>query len=116
MTFGEEDLNGFVRSQRASAGRLDAAGAGRTEAARGCLCGAAAGDRRNDCGIDGWRRLTGQSPQETAEPIDKGCTADARAGEPARHGPGAGGAPVLPRGWGRLTPTPVAWTARSQGG
>ena len=54
-----------------------------------------AGDRRNGGGIDGRRRLTGQSPTATAEPIDKGCTADARA--PARHG--AGGAP-LPRGVG----------------
>ena len=31
-----------------------------------------AGDRRNDGGIDGRRRLTGQSPTATAEPIDKG--------------------------------------------
>ena len=64
---------------------------GRPEAARGRLRGA--GDRRNDGGFDGRRRLTEQSPTATAEPIDKGCTADARA--PARHG--AGGA-LLPRG------------------
>ena len=61
--------------------------------ARGRLRGA--GDRRNDGGIDGRRRLTGQSPTATAGPIDKGCTADMRT--PARHGAGARGA-LLPRG------------------
>ena len=60
---------------------------------RGRLRGA--GNRRNDGGIDGRRRLTGQSPTATAGPIDKGCTADMRT--PARHGAGARGA-LLPRG------------------
>ena len=43
---------------------------GRQKAARGRLHGA--GDRRNDGGIDGRRRLAGQGPTAIAEPIDKG--------------------------------------------
>ena len=67
--------------------------AARPEAARGRLRGAGLG------GIDGRLRLTKHSPTATAEPIDKGCTADARA--PAQHGAGR----ACPGGWGRLTPT-----------
>ena len=46
---------------------------------------APARDRRNDGGIDGRRRLTGQSPTATAEPIDKGSQLEraARSGSPA---------------------------------
>ena len=51
------------------------------------------GDWRNDGGIDCRRQLTEQSPTATAEPIDKGCTADART--PTRHG--AAGGVLLPR-------------------
>ena len=65
------------RSRRASAqptaGRPKA---GRPEAAWGRLRWA--GDRRKDGGFDGRRRLTGQGPTATAEPIDKGCSAAAQ--------------------------------------
>ena len=81
--------------------------AGRQEAAGGACAAQEIG------GFDGRRRLTGQSPTATAEPIDKGCTADART--PARHGTGRG-ARCSPRGWGETYTD--AWTARSnaQGG
>ena len=64
-----DDARSF-RSRRASAqptaGRPKA---GRPEAARGRLRGA--GDRRNDGGIDGRRRLTVASPTASTKPIDK---------------------------------------------
>ena len=69
----EKFLNMATKSSFQSRRASDQPDSGRLGAARGRLRGA--GDRRDDGGIDGQRRLTGQGPTAAAEPIDKAGSA-----------------------------------------